>query len=76
MNRELDREAAAHRPSDRANVLRVNIGASGQIMKCCFHIAYRAIFRQTTLQLARFRGVVSDFPPVEVHGNHNVPIRR
>jgi hypothetical protein len=64
LNRELDREAATHRPSDRANVFRTNIGAIGKIMKCCVHIAYRAIFRQGALQLARFRDVVRDSAPV------------
>ena len=62
MNRELDRQPATHRPPERANLLRVYISASGEIVECGFQIAYRAILPKAALELAGFRGSVATLP--------------
>jgi hypothetical protein len=65
MNRELDRQPATHRPPERANVLRVHISASGDVIECCFQIAYRAILsKKTALELAGFGRIGRDFAVV------------
>jgi hypothetical protein len=58
-------------------VLRVYISASGEIVECCFQIAYRAILpKKTALELAGFRRIGRDFAVVKIHRKRDVPIRR
>ena len=76
INRELHRQAASVEPAERTDVLWVHIRAIGEIVKCRFQIAYRALLPKTTLEFASFRGIGSDFALVEIHGKRDVPIRR
>jgi hypothetical protein len=76
MNRELHRQAAAHGPPERTDVLWVHIRAIGEIVKCRFQIAHRALPPKTALELASFRGIGRDFALVEIHRKRDVPIRR
>ena len=76
MNRELNRQASTHGPPKRANVLCVYIKAAGEIVECCFQIAYRPILPKTALELASFRRIGRDFAFVKNHRKRDVPIRR
>ena len=63
----------AHRPPERTDVLWVHIRAIGEIVKCRFQIAYRALLPKTALEFASFRGIGRDFASVEIHGKRDVP---
>jgi len=76
MNRELNRQAAAHGPPERTNVIWVHIRAIGEIVKCRFQNPYRAVLPKTAPEFASFRRNGHDFASVEIHGKRDVPIRR
>src|SRR6185312_8361433 len=76
MDRGLNRQAAAHGPPERTNVLCVYIGTIGEIVERRFQIAYRALLPKTALELTSFRTIHCDSALVEIHRKRHVPIRR
>lgn len=75
-HRELQRQSAAHGPAQHADVCGVNVGTAYQIIKCRLQITERSILWQIAAEFARFRAVSRDFAGVEVHGQHQIAVRR
>lgn len=57
-------------------MLGVYIRAAGEMVECCFQVAYRPSLPKTALELASFRRIGRDFAFVNISRKRDIPIRR
>src|SRR6185437_7879482 len=74
MNRQLQGEASAHAPSDRADVIAIHVLSPGQVHESRLQIADRSVLGQSAHQLVSLFRIGRYFAAVEVHRQRDVSL--